>query len=51
MVVFVFRHPFKSKLSTVASKQKTPFGVFAFCLIVELAGVEQHYVNRRIIAV
>jgi hypothetical protein len=40
MVVFVFRHPFKSKLSTVASKQKTPFGVFAFCLIVELAGVE-----------
>ncbi len=40
-MVFLFSHiPFESKLSTVSVKTKTPFGVFAFCLIVELAGVE-----------
>jgi hypothetical protein len=35
-----FRFPFESKLSTVTGKTKTPFGVFIFCLFVELAGVE-----------
>jgi len=40
MVFLFFRIPFKSKLLTVSGKTKTPFGVFVFCLIVELAGVE-----------
>ena len=40
MVFLFFRIPFKSKLLTVSRKTKTPFGVFVFCLIVELAGVE-----------
>jgi len=40
-MVFLFLHlPYESKLSTVSVKTKTPFGVFAFCLIVELRGVE-----------
>ena len=40
-MVFLFSHiPFESKLSTVSVKTKTPLGVVAFCLIVEIKGVE-----------